>query len=234
MHTQRPPGWIQSLLSATMVQSFLEDPCFILDTRILDIRKPESNESGHNPLDKGEKHSVLQWLLLPPALGNVPPCGAGGWIWRSGVTTSPRPPSALTCWQRFSHSDWLPYTKCHRSLWVRVRKTFMAPCFNMCLCPILDKAQFLYEIWVVEVEIRACFFSPALYYSIAFYVPVTLLVLLWIPETWFHLLSGWHCSLLCSCCWSQKNSFNKSWQDQAPVVSLKFQVQFLWKMLTMQ
>lgn len=63
-----------------MVQSLLEDPCFILDTRILDIRKPESHESGQNPLDKGEKHSVLQWLLLPPALGNVPPCGAGGWI----------------------------------------------------------------------------------------------------------------------------------------------------------
>ena len=48
----------------------------------------------------------------------------------------------------------------------------------MRLCPILDKAPFLYEIRVVEVEIRACFFSPALYYSIAFYIPVTLLVLL--------------------------------------------------------
>ena len=44
----------------------------------------------------------------------------------------------------------------------------------------------------------------------------------------FHLVSGWHCSLFCNCCYSQKNDFNKSWQDQALVVSQKFQVQYVW------
>lgn len=57
-HIWRPPRWIQGLHSATVVQNFLEDSCFILDPRTLGIRKTESNECGHNFLNRREALSA--------------------------------------------------------------------------------------------------------------------------------------------------------------------------------
>ena len=101
--------------------------------------------SGHK--DPGHKETWKQWewsqstgrgrealSASVAAASSSPGKRPSLWSWRRdlkvcGNLTSPGPPSALTGWQRSSHPDWLPYTKSHRSLWVRVRKTFMALCF---------------------------------------------------------------------------------------------------------
>lgn len=76
--TKRPPRSIEVLWEAVIVQNFLEDSCFDLNTK-----KTESNDSSPEPPDHRE--AVHAQSLPPSALGDFPFCGArGGVIWKSG------------------------------------------------------------------------------------------------------------------------------------------------------
>lgn len=83
---------------------------------------------------------------------------------------------------------------------------------------------------LVEVAIREYFFPRALYYSIAFYMPITLLVILRISVTcsvtWFLLVSGRYCSPVSADAASRIISV-KELIGSSSSLSLKFQVQYL-------
>lgn len=116
--TECTPRSIEGLRGAVIVQNFLEDFCFDLNTQ-----KTESNDSSPEPPDHRE--AVCAQSLPPSALGDFPFCGArGGMIWKSRgnfETCTQTPPSG---------------TKYYSSPSVWVGKIFRAP-FFMC-----DSVQF--------------------------------------------------------------------------------------------
>lgn len=137
------------------------------------------------------REAVCAQCLLPPsALGDFPSCGGrGGAIWKSGgnFRTHTLTPARHKVLQL--------------SLSVSLGNLY-GNGFSCATPSILDKIHLLYHMQLGEVTLGNSFSLQALYCSVAFYVPITLLFTFGISVTcsvtWFLLVSGQYCSPVCA------------------------------------
>lgn len=134
--TQRSPQPTHVLLSARTAQDFLND---LFNSG---HRETGSKERGRSPLTSRPWKPAFQWRQRMDLK-----------VWVSLILLEAN-------WRPHTGPDSHPPKELELSL-SGSQKTFTAVCLNMWQCPILDKAQFLYQIQVGEVEIRDIF-SPKL------------------------------------------------------------------------